>query len=514
MKHILHLVVFLLLTVSTFGKTNPLVLTSLVGPAHVELSWENPNKEVMSIYRCTDGKKFVQIAETEQNRYMDFPGVKPGSDVQYRVSSKKTTGKVAVQLAADNTENLLDMVQRYTTRYFSDFGEPRTGMARERSNDSNGDIVTTGGTGFGIMALVAGANRGYVTKQAAREQIGKIVRFLETTERFHGAWAHWYNAETGKPFSFSKYDDGGDLVETAFLTEGLLTARAYFKNGNPEEIALSDRITKLWETIEWNWYTQGKDSLFWHWSKNYGWKMNHAIRGYDETMITYVLAASSPTYAITDSVYQKCYKRSPYYYNGKSYYGITLPLGMEYGGPLFFTHYSYLGLDPRGLKDSYTNYFERNKAHALIHLAYAIDNPKKHKGLGAKCWGFTSSDDALVGYTSHHPGTNDENGTVSPTAALASIVYTPEASINALRHFYFDEGKDLFGKYGFFDAFNPSLDASKRVVRSYLAIDQGPIAVMFENYRSGLLWKLFMSNPEIAVGLRKLGFSYENDHSK
>jgi len=500
------LILFFLLTVSAAGKTPLLELKGEAWPAHVELTWQNPEKKVLDVYRSTDGRNFAKIASTNQSSLMDFPGVKPGSDVSYRIRSNT----LKITLAADKTDILLDMVQRYTTRYFSDFGEPRTGMARERSNDTNGDIVTTGGTGFGVMALVAAANRGYITRQAACSQIRKIVGFLETTERFHGAWSHWYNAETGKPFSFSKYDDGGDLVETAFLTQGLLTARAYFKNGSEQEKSVSGRITKLWETIEWNWYTQGKDSLYWHWSKNYGWKMNHAIRGYDETMITYILAASSPTYAITDSVYQKCYKHSPSYYNGKSYYGITLSLGMEYGGPLFFTHYSFLGLDPRGLKDDYTNYFEQNKAHALIHLAYAIDNPKKHPGLGADCWGFTSSDDALLGYTSHHPGTDDENGTVSPTAAISSIIYTPEASLKALRHFYFDQGKQLFGKYGFYDAFNPGLDSSRRVVKSYLAIDQGPIADMIENFRSGLLWNLFMSNPEIAIGLKKLGFTYVN----
>jgi len=504
------LLVFLLLTASAAAKTTLLALKGEAWPAHVELTWQNPERKVMEVYRSTDGTRFTKIATTSQSSLMDFPGVKSGSVVNYKIRYQKAVGSLKINLKADKTDILLDMVQRYTTRYFSDFGEPRTGMARERSNDSNGNIVTTGGTGFGVMALVAAVNRGYVTRQAASSQISKIVGFLESTERFHGAWAHWYNAETGKPFSFSKFDDGGDLVETAFLTQGLLTARAYFKNGSEQEKTLSNRITSLWETIEWNWYTQGKDSLYWHWSKNYGWKMNHPIRGYDETMITYILAASSPAHAISDSVYQKCYKHSTYYYNGKRYYGINLSLGMEYGGPLFFTHYSFLGLDPRGLQDSYTNYFDLNTAHALIHLAYAIDNPQKHPGLGADCWGFTSSDDALVGYTSHLPGTDDENGTVSPTAAISSIVYTPEASIAALRHFYFDEGKDLFGKYGFYDAFNPGLDASKRVVKSYLAIDQGPIADMIENYRSGLLWQLFMSNPEIETGLNKLGFSYVN----
>ena len=406
-------------------------------------------------------------------------------------------------------EALLDTTQRYTTLYFFDFAEPKTGMARERSNDTNGDIVTTGGTGFGIMALIAGAERNYFSRKEAFSTIQKMVSFLENAERFHGAWAHWYDARSGKPFSFSKYDDGGDLVETAFLAQGLLTARAYFKNGNNDETQLVSRITKLWETIEWNWYTQGTDSLYWHWSKNYGFKMNHRIKGFDETLITYVLAASSPTFPIERSVYENCYKNSNYYKNGKTYYGIKLDLGMEYGGPLFFTHYSFLGLNPNGLIDENTNYFERNKAHALIHRAYAIDNPKRHVGYGENLWGFTSSDDPLVGYTSHHPGTNDENGTVSPTAALSSIVYTPKESMQVLRHLYCDLGKKMFGKYGFYDAYNPSLPDEKQVVKSYLAIDQGPIAVMIENYRSGLIWKFFMQNDEIHKGLEKLGLKYK-----
>jgi len=406
-------------------------------------------------------------------------------------------------------EALLDMTQRYTTRYFFDFAEPVTGMARERSNDTNGDIVTTGGTGFGIMALIAGAERNYFSKDEAVKVIGKIVDFLDKSERFHGAWAHWYDARTGKPFSFSKYDDGGDLVETAFLTQGLLTARTYLQNGTEAEKQLAAKITTLWEGIEWSWYTQGTDSLYWHWSKNYGFKMNHRIKGFDETLITYILAASSPTFPITRSVYESGYKNSSYYKNGKTYYGIKLDLGMEYGGPLFFTHYSFLGLNPNGLTDEHTNYFERNKAHALIHRAYAIDNPKKHIGYGENLWGFTSSDDPLVGYTSHHPGTNDENGTVSPTAALSSIVYTPKESMQVLRHLYYDLGKKMFGKYGFYDAYNPSLPEDRQVVKSYLAIDQGPIAVMIENYRSGLIWKLFMQNTEVQKGLEKLGFNYK-----
>jgi hypothetical protein len=494
-------------------------------PAHVEIKWQNRSGFTYEIYRSTDQAKTFQLAgETTTGEYLDFWGkaLKAEQTFVYRIipkgmnvksiDARKFETSVKVKPATD--EALLDMTQRYTTRYFYNLAEPVSGMARERSNDANGEIVTTGGTGFGIMALVAGAERQYLNRKDAFGAILKIVSFLERVERFHGAWAHWYDAESGKPFSFSKYDDGGDLVETAFLVQGLLTAREYFRAGDADERLLSNRITQLWESVEWNWYTQGTDSLYWHWSKNYGWKMNHRIKGFDETMITYILAASSPTYPIERKVYETSYKNSSYYYNGKSYYGIKLDLGMELGGPLFFTHYSFLGLNPHGLNDSSTDYFERNKAHTLIHRAYAMANPGNHVGLGEKLWGFTSSDDALVGYTSHHPGTNDENGTISPTAALSSIVYTPTESMEVLKTLYYVYGKKTFGSCGFYDSFNPGLYDGQQVVKSYLAIDQGPIAVMIENYRSGLIWKLFMQNPEIQAGLTKLGFKYQSNSNK
>ena len=397
-------------------------------------------------------------------------------------------------------ESILDQVERLTIGYFTDFSDPSTGMALERSN--GGRTVTTGGTGFGIMAIIAGAERGYYSREEGVARIEKIVTSLENLERFHGAWAHWYNPETGKVIHFSEFDNGGDLVETAFLVQGLLAARHWLEADNFD---LAERIHDLWLGVEWSWYTNGTNTLYWHWSKDYGFRMNHPIRGYDETLITYILAASSPSYPVGREVYENTYKKSSYYYNGKEYYGITLPLGMELGGPLFFCHYSFLGLDPRGLTDGKTNYFERNRAHTLIQRAYAIDNPKNHKGYGEDLWGFTSSDDPVTGYSSHHPGTPEDNGTVSPTAAVSSIVYTPEESMKVIRRLWDTPG--MVGPYGFYDAYNPSCEPA--VVEHYLAIDQGPEAVMIENYRSGLLWKLFMQAPEIQKGLEKLGFYYE-----
>ena len=521
MKKLLFVLISLTVQFQLISQNNFVQPTQLKAdnyPGHVELNWNNSPGFTYTILRSFDvPSKFIEIAETNQGQYFDFLGkTEKTKTVYYRIipkglslkDQKNITSEIVVERKKMRDEDLLDMTQRYTTRYFFDFAEPTTGMARERSNDVNGDIVTTGGTGFGIMSLIAAIERKYITPAQGLETVGKIVSFLEKTERFHGAWAHWYDANTLKAFSFSKFDDGGDLVETAFLVQGLLTAREYFKKGEATERILANRITQLWQTVEWDWYTQGTDSLYWHWSKNYGWKMNHRIKGFDETLITYILAASSPTYPIKASVYESCYKKSTYYFNGKSYYGIKLDLGIEYGGPLFFTHYSFLGLNPTGLRDNYTNYFDRNRAHVLIHRAYAIENPKKQTGYGPDLWGFTSSDDPKVGYTSHHPGTDDENGTVSPTAAISSIVYSPKESMQVLKYLYFEKGKQVFGKYGFYDAYNPGMVEGQQVVRSYLAIDQGPIAVMIENYRSALLWNLFMNNPEIQKGLNILGFRY------
>ncbi len=398
-------------------------------------------------------------------------------------------------------EVLLEKVQHQTFKYFYDFAHPVSGMARERN--SSGDIVTSGGSGFGLMALIVGMERGFITREQGLKQIEKMVGFLETCDRYHGVWPHWLNGATGEVVPFSPKDNGADLVETAFMIQGLITVRQYLYKNNPVEEALVHRINSLWQEVDWEWFTRdGEAVLYWHWSPDFGWEMNHAIRGHNETLIAYVLAASSPTHPVDTSVYHKGYARNGEIVNGNSYYGIELPLGEELGGPLFFSHYSFLGLDPRNLQDRYANYWKQNANHALINRAYCKENPKGYKGYGEECWGLTASDNQQ-GYSAHSP-TNDL-GVITPTAAISSIPYTPEYSLEAIRHFYYEYGDSLWGIYGFHDAFNPS---EKWWADSYLAIDQGPIVVMIENFRSGLLWDLFMSAPEIQEGLGKLGFMY------
>jgi len=399
---------------------------------------------------------------------------------------------------------LLDLTQKQTFRYFWDFAHPVSGMARERSNvayNYGDEVVTTGGTGFGVMAVIVAAERKWIGRDTAAKFLLKMVNFLSKANAYHGVFPHWLNGATGVTIPFSRKDDGADLVETSYLMQGLLCARQYFNADNRNERELRNRINWMWNDIEWNWFTkEGQDVLYWHWSPNNGWAMNFPVRGFNECMIMYVLAASANRYPVSASVYHRGWAQSNFFKNGKTFYGYTLPLGFDYGGPLFFSQYSFLGLDPRGLKDQYADYWEQNKNHTLINHAYCLDNPKKFVGYGENCWGLTASD-TYDGYNAFSP-TNDF-GTITPTAALSAFPYTPEFSMKALKHFYNDLGDKIWSEYGFTDAFN---ETKNWYATSHLAIDQGPIVVMIENYRSGLMWKLFMSCPEIQNGLKKLDF--------
>lgn len=396
---------------------------------------------------------------------------------------------------------LLTKIQEQTFKYFWDFAHPTSGLARERN--SSGDVVTIGGSGFGVMAILVGIERNFITREQGVERLTTIVDFLTDADRFHGVWPHWMNGNTGATIPFSTEDNGADLVETAFMIEGLLTVRAYLSSANPDELALKNKITTLWEEVEWSWFTKdGENVLYWHWSPDYEWAMNLPIRGWNESLIVYVLAAASPTYPIEKEVYDEGWARNGGNANGQEYYGVTLPLGYDRGGPLFFAHYSFLGLDPRNLEDQYANYWEQNVAHTKINQLYCANNPLNYVGYGAEAWGLTASDNH-EGYNAHSP-TNDL-GVITPTAAISSIPYTPEESMNAIHHFYYLLGDKLWGDYGFYDAYN---NTEGWYANSYLAIDQGPIVSMIENYRSGLLWTHFMSDAEVQAGLTKLGFTY------
>jgi len=456
----------------------------------------------------TNGDSTLVIKPTTDLKYLSvyFLQISP---ILKSVSGKKqlepeitikvvTTYNPQDKFARISDTALLDSVQKRTLRYFYNFAHPASGMARERN--TSGNTVTSGGSGFGIMALIVGMERNFITRDQGIQQVTKIVSFLETADRFHGAWSHWIDGNTGKVIPFSTKDNGGDLVETSFLVQGLITFRQYLEPADTVGNNLINRITNLWEGVEWDWYRKNNENvLYWHWSPNYNWEMNYAMYGYFEQQITYFLAAASPTHGIPKIVYTNGFARNGNIVQNNTYYGINLKLGGLF--PLFWVHYSYLGLDPH-FSDDYADYWEQNVNASRINHSYSVANPKGFFDYSDSNWGLTSSDNQN-GYSAHSPA-NDQ-GVITPTAALSSFPYTPVESMKALKFFYYTLGDKLWGPYGFYDSFNLS---SGWIANSYLAIDQGPIIIMIENHRTGLLWDLFMSAPEVQSATAKLNFVF------
>lgn len=410
---------------------------------------------------------------------------------------------------------MMDLTQKETFKYFWDFANTASGAAKERYHPKeptlNQNVVTSGGTGFGLMSIIVGIERGFITREQGVARLNKILTFLEGADRFHGAWSHWIDGGTGKVIPFSTNDDGGDLVETSFLAQGLICVFEYLKNGTDSEKAIAQKADVLWKGVDWNWYTQNQDALYWHWSPNFGFQKNLKLTGYNEVLITYVLGAASPNYSITKTAYEKGWASSGAIVSSATQYGFPLVLrhsgGSSLGGPLFFSHYSFLGLNPKNLSDQYGNYWNLAVNHTKINRQYCIANPKNYIDYGADCWGLTASysrnDDGTRGYSAHSP-TNDK-GVVSPTAAISSIPYTPNESLQVMHYLYQKKDK-MLGPAGFYDAFSPHYNFW--VTETYLAIDQGPQIIMIENHRTGLLWNLFMQNTDVKKGLNTLGFNY------
>jgi exo beta-1,2-glucooligosaccharide sophorohydrolase (non-reducing end) len=496
---------------------------------HVDLSWtpvEDALLQYYKIYRSTDGQpyKAIGIQRGDRARYEDFLSAS-GKNASYKISAVDNSGNESassVEVKASTRElsddELLTMVQEACFRYYWEAGHPNAGTAIEiLPGDKN--LIALGSSGFGIMALVVGVDRGFVTREQGTERMLKIVRFLAKADRFHGVWPHFLDGRTGKTIAyFGPYDDGGDLVETAFLMQGLLSARQYFNHDNPGEREIRDTITGFWKTVEWDWYRQGPDPnfLYWHWSADHGFYIHHPLIGWNETMIIYLLAIASPTHGVPASMFHTGFAsqadlavqyrqgwgrttQGDHYTNGNTYYGRKLDVGVGSGGELFFTHYSFMGFDPRGKRDRYTNYFKNNRNIALNAHAYAVENPRKFAGYGDDTWGRSAGVNSDGGRSLPV----DDNGTITCTAALASFPYTPEESMKALKHFYRDLGAQVWGIYGFRDGFNQTEDWFEDV---NMGLNQAPIVVMIENYRTGLVWKQFMANPEIQGALDAIGF--------
>lgn len=410
--------------------------------------------------------------------------------------------------------DLIQKVQEDVLRYFWNYTHTNSKLARERlhENDLSFDenIVTTGGSGFGFLNILMAIENQYINRTEGVSHLDTALNFLENADRFHGAWPHWMDGNNGQVIPFSPLDNGGDIVETAFLCQALICIREYFKNGNTREQELAQKADELWKGVEWNWYTNGENVLYWHWSPDFEWQINFPIKGYDEGLIAYIMAASSPTHPITADVYHNGWARNGNILNGATKYNIPVIFNHNGAndnvGPLFWAQYSYLTLDPRGLTDSYANYWDVVKNHTQVIYQHCIQNPNEYDGYNEKSWGLTASysrnTDGSTGYAAHQP--NNDKGVITPTAALSSIPYTPEESLKFLRYLYEEEQDEYIGIAGPYDAF--SVHYQWKTPR-YLAIDQGTIGPMMENYKTQLFWDLFMNAPEIRQGLINLGFS-------
>jgi len=509
----------------------PTGLTAHGGDSHVDLVWDavtDPEVAYCVVERSQDGVNFapVGIQSPAFHRYADFVGAHGAFTYRLTAVNRDYQASAPSQTVSATTrpfddDDLLTMVQEAHFRYYWEGVHPDAGLALE-SNPGDEHLVALGASGFGVMAWIVGVERGFITRQQAVERMGRALAFLDRADRYHGVWSHFLDGRTGKTVPvFGQYDNGGDLVETAFLCQGLLTARQYFDRDTEDERHIRATITRLWEGVEWDWYRNpaAPDFLMWHWSPDHGWHINHPLIGWNETLIAYLLAIASPTHPVPPELYHTGWA-SPsalaqeyrenwgktcagnLYTNGETYYGLKLDVGVGSGGPLFFTHYSFLGFDPRGRRDRYCNYFANNRQIALINHRYCTANPGGYVGYSADGWGLTASDDH-TGYMAHEANPKDDNGTLTPTGALGCFPYTPDESLRALKQFYYTWGERLWGIYGFRDAINPT---EGYVSRIFMGLNQAPITVMIENYRTGLLWRLFMQNPEIAPALEKIGF--------
>ena len=485
--------------------------------SRIDLRWRrNTEEDLLGYYLYRSSSKDGSYTKVnpvyhESPAYSDFFGLNDLTYYYYLTAvnlnfdeseSSDTVSAASVQM---NDEELLVSVQEATFRYFYDYGHPVSGLALERKGSDN--VCTSGGTGMGLLTLMVGAERGFEPRDSIATRIVKILTFLQdSADTYHGAWAHWINGTTGETIPFSQYDDGGDIVETSYLVQGLLAIRNYFNADNAIETEIRQRATEMWEGVEWDWYRRSGDTdgnaIYWHWSPNYGWQINFRIEGFNEAQILYLLAIASPTHPVPPSVYYNGWCSGPSYVNGNEYYGYIQWVGWPYGGPLFFTQYSYLGFDPRNKRDLFTNYFDNNRNISLINRAYCMANPGGHAGYSDLVWGLTASDNPW-GYYAHEPQVARDNGTITPTAAISAMPYVPDESIATLKYFYFTFGPDLWGEFGFRDAFN--LDQNWYAT-SYLAIDQGTQVPMIENYLTGLCWDMFMANPEITAMLDSIGF--------
>ncbi|HEX2120347.1 MAG TPA: glucoamylase family protein [Thermoanaerobaculia bacterium] len=447
------------------------------------------------------------------------------------VACAGTTPPRSASAAGDDA--LLDDVQRRTFHYFWDLADPNTKLIPDRAPTPSFSSIAA--VGFGLTAYGIGAHRGFVTREAAAERTLATLRSMLAMKQgpeatgvsgHKGFFYHFLDMKSGERFRTVELS----TVDTALLVAGALFAQSYFDRDNAAERAIRDAADEMYGRVEWPWAQVRSPAISMGWKPEEGF-LGWDWRGYNEAMIVILLALASPTHPVDPEAwgeYTKTYKWGTFY-------------GQEHllFGPLFGHQYSHVWIDFRGIRDAYMrergiDYFENSRRATLAQHAYAVDNPMEWRDYGDEIWGLTACDgpmDATVTidgrprtFHSYHArgATQDDirdDGTIAPTAALSSIVFTPEPSMKAMRAMSTRYGTNLYSTYGFLDAFNPTLRSAPELKHGridpahgwfdtdYLGIDQGPILAMIENQRSGLVWETMRKNAHIRRGLERAGFS-------
>jgi hypothetical protein len=419
------------------------------------------------------------------------------------------------------TDTDLALLQFSTVLYYLHETNPDNGLVRDKTDPRAPASIAAMGMALATVPVVV--ERGILFRDFAVKGARKRLRYLfdcpqgpePDASGYKGFFYHFLDIETGRRV----WECELSTLDTAFLIAGALTAAAYFDRDTPEEAEVRSLANALYRRVDWNWARNGGPTLTHGWRPETGF-IRHRYQGYDEGLLLYILGLGSPTYPLPTQSYQ-AYCAT---YQWKKLYDHEL----LYSGPLFTHQLSHMWVDFRGIRDEFmrehgSDYYENSRRATYVQREYAIHNPLNFSAYGENCWGFSACDGPgwvkrdvdgvnrdFFDYAARGAPFGPDDGTVAPWAVAASLPFAPEIVIPTLKHFAeMDVGMN--SKYGFKPSFNPTFAVSDSptgwwVTPYYFGIDQGPIVLMIENYRTGLLWNIMRRSPAIITGLLRAGF--------
>jgi hypothetical protein len=490
----------------------PIGLVERVGDRSVVLHWDPVVASGLAgyhVYRASSPTEpfepYSVILST--NHFVDFE-VQNGLTYRYRVRAVDTAGQESLDSATISVtpqvlddEAFLDLVQRTAFDYFWYETNPENGLIKDRSNDPSRSSIAA--VGSGLSAPTVGIDRGWISREAGQARVLTTLQFLGNSPHgpeadatgYKGFYYHFLDMQTGRRDGDSELS----TIDTALLLGGVLHVQQYFDRDDATEATIRALADNLDRRVDWPWMQVRSAKICHGWNPETGF-LRYDWGGYNEAMILYLLALGSPTFPISPEAWTAWTSS----YAWQTHYGqafVVFP-------PLFGHQYSHVWIDFRGIQDAYMrakglDYFENSRRATLANRAYVIANPHGWADYGENVWGLTASDIPTSYSARGAPPAERDDGTITPTAVGGSFAFTPRESLAALRHMYATYRTQIWGPYGFKDAFNPSM---KWFASDYLGIDQGPIVLMIENYRTGRIWHEFMQHPTIQSGLARAGF--------